>query len=288
MTNGVDRSSLRRRLEPGRLFLGFLAEWGIKAYGAGAATSVALGDAETLGGKLGDAAKAVPNLMDEYRHAKYVADHREEIGAAIDYLNHHTPPQAELTDAADRGAATLDGINTTYDEVARTIDALPFSPIDAVMHAREAWAAKPDLDSIRHLADLAEQVSPALDQVDVLIPVYYGGLVALMDNFAADEIVSTVIVMTFAFGLSVVLGQVVGFWVRRGRPGLLARMLQSLGARRFRGWYVQHLPETSPALYDAASERLQRDLVADPERVLDAETLRELELYFRSRDPDAR
>ena len=43
-----DLSSLRRRLELGRLLSGSLAEMFIKAYGAGAALSVALSDVEVL------------------------------------------------------------------------------------------------------------------------------------------------------------------------------------------------------------------------------------------------
>lgn len=287
MVIGPDRPSLRRRLEVGRLLVGSLLEMGIKAYGAGAAASVALSDAETVGGKGRDALAAVPNLSEEYRHAKYVADHREEIRAAVDYLNQHTPPESELQEAADKGSATLRGIETTYDEVLRAQDALPFSPLEALGHVQDAWDAKPDLESIQHLARLAEQVSPALDEVDVLMPVYYGGLLAVIDNFASDEIAATVGVMAVALGVTVVLGQAVGFWVRRGRPGLIARMLQGWGARTFRRWYIHNLPYAlSPALYAAARERIQREIVADPERSLDPEALRDLELYFAGRPND--
>ena len=85
------RPSLRRRLEVGRLMVGSLVEFAIKAYGAGAAASVAISDAETLRGKADDALAAVPNLSEEYRDAQYVVEHREEIRSAIDYLNAHTP-----------------------------------------------------------------------------------------------------------------------------------------------------------------------------------------------------
>ena len=290
-------STLRRRLELGRLLLGSLLETAIKAYGAGAVLSVALSDAETVGGKAGDAVRAVPNLAEQYRDAKYVVDHREQIQGAITYLNEHTLPQEELEQTADESVATLGAIETTYSEVAEARDVLELDGIsgtfanvrEAIDHVGNAYSARPDLDSISRLAQVAEQVRPFADQVDVLVPVYYGGLLAVMDNFANDEIASTLLVMALAFGLALVVGQAVGFWVRRGRPGLLARLLQRLGARAFRRWYVGNLPYAlSPPLYAAAREHLQREIVADPEGALDEDTLRELETYFATRGTDVR
>jgi hypothetical protein len=270
--------------------VGSLVELVIKAYGAGAAASVAISDAETLRGKVDDALAAVPNLSEEYRDAQYVVEHREEIRSAIDYLNVHTPPQSELKQAADEGSETLRGIETTYSEVLQAKDAVDdFTPRpdEAFGHLKGAWEAKPDLDSIRQLAEIAEQVSPLADEVEVLAPVYYGGFVAVTDNFASDEIVATFSVMVMALALAFVLGQAVGFWIRRGRPGLVARWLQRSGARTFRRWYVRNLPYAlSPPLYAAARERIQRDIVADPQGALDPEALRELESYFVSRSKD--
>ncbi len=147
-----------------------------------------------------------------------------------------------------------------------------------------AYSARPDLDSLQQLAGVADQIRPFTDQVDVLIPVYYGNFFTLTDNFANDEIVSTLFVMALALGVAVVLGRTVGFWVRRGRPGLLAQLLQALGARTWPRWYVDNLPYAlSPPLYDAARKHLQREIVADPEAALDEATLSELEDYFASR-----
>ena len=291
-----DISTLRRRLELGRLLVGSLLETVIKAYGVGAVAAVALSDAETFGGKASDAVRAVPSLADEYDQARYVVDHREEIQAAVTYLNEHTLPQEELQRTVDESVATLGHIETTYDEVAAARDVLELDGIsgtisnvrEAIEHVGNAYSARPDLDSIEQLAAVAEQVRPYADQVDVLVPVYYGGLITVTDNFASDEIASTLVVMALAFGLAVVLGQAVGFWVRRGRPGLVAQLLQHLGARTFRRWYVLNLPYAlSPALYDAAREHLQREIVADPEQALDEETLRGLEHYFAGRTDDS-
>lgn len=288
-----DLSTLRRRLELGRLLAGSLLETAIKAYGIGAVVAVALSDAETAGGKASDAVRAVPSLAEEWDQARYVVDHREEIQAAVTYLNEHTLPQDELQRAADESVRTLDGIQTTYDEVAAARDVLEIDGItgtfdnvrEAIGHVGNAYSARPDLDSLEQLAGVAEQVRPYADQVDVLIPVYYGGMTTVTDNFASDEIASTLVVMALAFGCAVVVAQAVGFWVRRGRPGLFAQLVQALGAHVFRGWYVDHLPwALSPPLYDAAREHLHREIVADPEEALDPDTFRELEEWFASRD----
>lgn len=288
----VDLTTVRRRLELGRLLTGSLVETLIKAYGAGAAASVALSDAETVGGKAHDAVAAVPNLVDKYHQAQYVLDHREQIQAAVTYLNEHTLPQEELQRTADESVRTLGAIETTYDEVGRARDVLGFDGIsgtfdnvrDAIGHIGNAYDARPDLDSLRQLAEVADQVRPFTDQVDVLIPVYYGNFFTLTDNFASDEIVSTLFVMASALVVAAIVGQAVGFWVRRGRPGIIASLWQRLGAHTFKRWYVRNLPYAlSPPLYDAAREHLQQEIVADPERALDAETLAELEEWFANR-----
>ena len=57
-----DLSTIRRRLELGRLLAGSILETAIKAYGIGAVVAVALSDAETAGDKASDAVRAVPSL----------------------------------------------------------------------------------------------------------------------------------------------------------------------------------------------------------------------------------
>ena len=177
---------IRRRLELGRLLVGSLLETAIKAYGVGAVAAVALSDAETAGGKASDAVRAVPSLAEEYDQARYVVDHREEIQAAVTYLNENTLPQDELQRTADESVRTLGAIETTYDEVGAARDVLELDGIsgtidnvrEAIEHVGNAYSARPDLDSLEQLADVAEQVGrPCADQVDVLIPVYYGGLI---------------------------------------------------------------------------------------------------------------
>ena len=118
----------------------------------------------------------------------------------------------------------------------------------------------------------------------MLVPAYYGNVLNVADNFASDEVASTLFVMALALGVAFVLGAAVGFSVRRGRPGLIARTLQRWGARTFRPWYVRNLPDAlSPSLYAAAQERIQRDIVADPEDALDPGAFRELERWFEDR-----
>ena len=241
---------------------------------------------------MGDAVRAVPNLADQLDEAQYVIAHREEIQAAVTYLNENTLPQDELQRTADESMRTLESIETTYDEVGAARDVLQFDGIsgtidnvrEAIGHVGNAYDARPELDSLRQLAEVADQVEPFRQQVDVLIPVYYGNFFTLTDNFAGDEIASTAVVMALALVVAAIVGRAVGFWVRRGRPGIIAQLLQALGARVFRPWYVSNLPwAITPPLYDAAREHLQAEIVADPEAALDPETLRALEEHFASR-----
>ena len=292
MTTVLHRSSVSRRREAGRRITGFLAEVGLKAYGAGAALSVALSDAETVGGKGHDALAAVPNLMDRYRDAQYVAEHREEIQAAVDYVSSRAPDRQELEDTAQRSTETLERIETLNSELEAAREDLGTGSLleragnvpEALDHLAEAYAARPDPGSISDLADVAERVVPFVDQVEVLIPVFYGGLLTVADNFASDEVAGTLLVMAGAFALAWVLGTACGFWARRGRPGFIAHTLQRWGAGVFRGWYVRHLEYAlGPALYAAAREHVQREIVADPQGALDPQALDELEDYFRSR-----
>ena len=79
-------------------------------------------------------------------------------------------------------------------------------------------------------------------------------------------------------------GRAVGFWVRRGRPGIIAHLLQALGARVFRDWYVRNAPwALSPPLYDAAREHVKVEILADPTNPLDDDARRALEEWFASR-----
>ena len=291
MAPGTDRPPTRRWRETGRRVVGVVVGVAITAYGAGAAVSVALSDAETVAGKGRDAVAAMPNLRDRYEAAKYVADHRQEIQSALETFR-DAPPEPELRDAVDKSSETLRDIEATANAVDAARDAVSDLSLrnavstakEAAGHLKDAVDARPDLGSLHDLASFTEQVGPVVDDVDVLIDGYYGGLLQAIDNFASDEIAGTLGVMAAALGLAFVLGQAVGFWARRGRPGLLARTLQGWGAHRFRRWYVDNTPQAlSPALYAAARERLQRDIVADPQEALDPEVFRDLESWFASR-----
>lgn len=297
MASEPDRTRTRRRREIGRQLVGFFGAAVIAAYGAGAATSAALSDEDTVAGKSGDALGAVSVLKDRYEAAKYVAEHREEIRAALDYVSENTPPQDKLQAAATDSSKTLGEIATAFDEVSKAREALDlsFNPLTvadgagkALGHVRAAIKARPDADSLRELGDRAEQAAPLVAQVRVLSGDYLEDLLHVVDNFSSDEIAGTLGVMAAALGLAFVLAQAVGFWARRGRPGLLTRTLQGWGVRRFRRWYVDNTPQAlSPPLYDAARERLQRDIVADPQAALDPDVFRDLESWFARRSGSA-
>lgn len=298
----------RRPRELGRRITGSLLELGLKAYGTAAAVSVALSDAETVGGKLYDALAAVPNLVERYRQAKFVFDHAEEIQAALEYVHLHAPDAGQLETAVQKSHQALEGAKTMFSEVRQAKEALQYASWDpiawadtswadildvlrnagrALDHLGRAWDAMPDYDSISHLADVAENVTPVLaylNRLDFDFASLYEGLLCCMDNFARDEIAGTLGVMGAALGIAFALGMAAGFWGRRGRPGILVGTLQGWGARLFPGWYVRNLEAAlGRPLYAVARERIQADIVADPQRALDPEAHQELERHFERR-----
>ena len=292
----LDRRPLYRRpVEIGRRVFFLLLEIALKAYGAAAAVSVALSEKETVGGKSYDAVNAIPNLMERYHQAKYVVEHREQVQAAVDYAHEHAPDPQQLETAVQKSSETLDRIRTTYSEVTQAKDAFvsirPTNFLERLPRVKEhvetAWAAKPSLDSIEHLAERAQNVETFLKQLgleDAYVRRVYADVLRVMDNFASDEIVATLAVMGAVFALWYVLGMAAGYWGRRGRPGFIAGTLQRWGTRHFSDWYVVNLEYAmSWPLYAVARERIQRDIVANPHEALDPEALQELERYFERR-----
>lgn len=296
MTTVLKRPPLYRRPEEiARRAVGSLLELGIKAYGAAAAVSVGLSNSETVGGKSYDALNAVPNLVERYREAKYLVDHRVEIQATLDYVHQHAPDADQMEQAARRSSQTLERISTTYSEFTQARDTFfnirPNNVIQKLPQAKEhfekAWAAKPDLDSIEHLAQKAEGIAPFfrhLDGLNIDFARLYGNVLSVTDNFASDEIGATLGVMAAALTLAYVLGMGAGFWGRRGRPGFVVATLQRCGARVFRGWYARNFEHAlGRSMYAAARERVQHDVLADPQKALDPEAFQELERYFERR-----
>jgi hypothetical protein len=285
----------RRPVEIARRVFFSLLEWGLKAYGAAAAVSVALSDAETVRGKSYDALNAIPNLMERYRQVKYVVDHREQIQATLDYAHEHAPDPQQLNAAVQKSSDTLDRIRTTYSEVTQAREAFASIRLTNILdslprvkeHVETAWAAKPSLESIEHLDAQAHSVEALLKQLnlqDATVRRVYADLRSVMDNFSSDEIVATLAVMGAAFTLGYVLGMAAGYWGRRGRPGFIAGTLQRWGTRHFRDWYVVNLEYAmSWPLFTVARERIQRDIVAAPEEALDPEAFQALERYFQRR-----
>jgi len=289
------RPLYRRPEEVGRRVLGAVVAFVLKAYGAAAALSVALSSSETVGGKAYDAVHAVPNLTERYHQATYVVEHRQQVQATLDYARDHAPDPQQLDAAVQRSSATVDRISTTYDEVTAARDALlgirPTNILDTVPqvkgHVQAAWAGRPSLESIKELEGQAQNAQAFLTQLNLQDPVVrriYADLRSVLDNFAGDEIAATLGVMAVALALAWALSTGVGFWTRRGRPGLVAATLQRWGARRFHPWYVANLEHAmGEPLYAVARDRIQRDIVADPEQALDPEALAELERWFDRR-----
>lgn len=262
-----------------RMIFGSLLEFTVKAYGAAAATAVAVGTAESIRDKILIAVNPWPLIRDKYGEGKYVYDHQDEILGALDYLKDNTPSEAELEAQIDRSTATLGSIETTYEQVRLAkADLLGWpNPVKAVEHVRAAWEAKPDLESIRELNATAKQFGPLTDQASVLARPYYENVHHAVDNLARDELWTTLSVMGATVLIFFALGTAIGFWVRRGRPGIIASVLQRLGARVFRRWYLQD-PDRAMGgpLYDVAREHAINSVIDDPHSTLTAEQFEEL------------
>jgi len=285
----------RRPEELARRVLGAVVAFLLTAYGAAAALSVALSSSETVGGKAYYAVHAVPNLTDRYHQARYVIEHREQVQATLDYARDHAPDPEQLDTAVQRSSETVERISTTYDEVTAAKDALlgirPTNVLQSVpqvkQHVQAAWAGRPSLESIEDLEVQAQNAQDFITQLNLQDPVVrriYADLRSVLDNFASDEIAATLGVMGVALAVAWALSTAVGFWARRGRPGLVAGTLQRWGARRFKPWYAGNLEYAMGGpMYAVARERIQRDIVADPEQTLDPEALAELERWFEHR-----
>jgi hypothetical protein len=275
-------------MDIGRRIVGSLLEVGMKAYGTAAAVSVALSDGETVGGKVYDALAAVPNLIERYRQAKYVIDHADEIQDTLEYVHRHAPDARQLEGAVQKTYETLARTEAMFGEVRQAQEALAnLSFAQALGHLGRAWDAMPDLDSISHLADVAHGVTPmlaSLNRLDIDFSSLYTGVLCVADNFARDEIASTLCVMTGTLVIAFALALGAGFWGRRGRPGFLVRALHGWGALVFKRWYVDNLEGAlGRSLYAAARERMQRDIVTDPRAALDPKSYQALEQHFAQR-----
>ena len=291
----ASRPLYRRPKELGRRVAGVLLGFVTKAWGAAGAVSVALGDAETIGGKAASVVNPLPTLVARYDEAKYVVEHRAQIQSALDYVQQHAPDPGQLEAGARKSSETLDRLTTTYGEVTRAWDALsgirPQNILDKLPQAKghfdAAWAAKPDLDSLERLTSSSQEVAPFLRQLEALdidFPKVYRLLLRVTDNFASDEIVTSLIVMAVALTVGYVLSLVAGFWGRRGRPGFVAATLQRWGARLFRDWHAENLEYALGYSWHAvARQRIEADIVANPRQALTPDAYAALAHHFRSR-----
>jgi hypothetical protein len=107
VTTALDRASLLRRIQPGRLLAG--------------------------------AAATLPTLVEELQDARYVVEHREEIQDAITHLEQNAPAQDELQRSIDESTETLGAIETAYSEVDQARSVLA---IDGVRHAATCIARR--------------------------------------------------------------------------------------------------------------------------------------------------
>lgn len=265
---GSSRLLIAERLT--RRILGYSFEYIVKAWGAAAALNIMLGDAETVGQKVGKAFTAIPDLTANYRRIRYVADHSEEINRTLDYLRDNAPTPAELQAGVDRTYETLSKLNTSLSHLEKAKENLlswSWQPRETLEHLQQGWNLMPDLDAFRYLASASEGAAAALARLrQIDLNPLYELLMNAIDNFARDEVVGTMLVSVVtvlaASGVGVLVGR---FWARRGMPGIITLQVQRLGVRVFPHWYERNLERVlGRDLYDMAARHFERTREKEP------------------------
>ena len=259
--------------------------------------SVALSDAETVGGKSYDALNAVPNLTRALPRGEVRG---RPSGADSDHPRLRAPTRTRSPRSSRRRPARVlrrsNGITTTYSEVtqawhaspasARTTSCENFPRRQGALRQGMGGETRPRFHrpprgrgARRHaVPQTTERPGRRLPQA-LWEPAH-----ASWTTSRATRSRPPSASWQPRSGSRTPWAWRAGFWGRRGRPGFIAGTLQRWGARYFQGWYVRNLEYAlGQPLYAVARERIQRDIVADPQKALDPEALHELERYFERR-----
>src|SRR3989344_3880945 len=218
--------------------------------GGASAAGVFFGKGETFWQKSWDGLAAVPNMFLNLRYYLHLPEYIGKANATSEYLREHGPQLADSLGYAGRKLEA--GTRLAQKGFTALSDGLDymvpggdfFNPIkgygllksasDTLSTARESIEQGGE-----QLQETAGPVIEALKQVD-LNPIF-DALHNLADNVYVDEIGYTLGLAAICAVYCYASSQYIrGYWVRRGRPGILSRAVQRAGIKRFKKYYARH------------------------------------------------
>ena len=254
----------RRPTELGRKLIGNTIQYVAKLTATASAVSVAIGNGETLEGKLSDAL-VVPDLLQAYHRAKYLADHQEQIQRSLEYVKTHalTPEALErLSNKAESAVQSVQSFSGHMTAIQDNVVFGNFHPTVAYDHASKVIEMLPAMpDAYRAISTASAKTAQAMHYLSELdYRPAYSALVNLADNFSRDEIGMTLGVMAGVAGSIYLAGAYIGsMWIDRGIPHWFTRQRMNFGARRNRRFYVDNLDVIlGKDVYAAAKEHFKK------------------------------
>lgn len=249
---------LRAALPKGRRYLvRWVAGSAAGAFAAAAFTASALGVAfgpgETLTGKAWDAVAAVPRVFSNLPFYWSVVGHPVRTARIVhegyerlEYAREHMP-SAEDLDAGARALSSQAGrlelgesmIREGLDSIARRATLIPLDgslPVSSSLNTiRTGVRLLPAPDSLSAVARRGAALADATRAVLETLPyqetydALMDALANLDDNFAADERAATTLLIVLMLAATVTSPVAAHYWIRRGRPGLVATLVMRRG-----------------------------------------------------------
>ena len=269
----------------------YLRRWAVGSVVATLAASVltassigvAFGPGESFPGKVVDGVAAVPRVFRDFAfywgvltHPVRTARVARESYEKLQYAREHLPGPDEIEEGLlviDRNTMRLDRgsalIREGLDSILRWESVRPFDgslPVSTSINTMRAGARiLPAPDSFAAAVRRGSELAGAARAVLASLPyeeTYERVLVAiarLEDNFAPDERIQTVFLMALLLAGAVVSPAATAYWIRRGRPGLLAAFVMRRGMEHWPDEYVEEV--RSWPIY----ERLKEEILAEGE-----------------------
>jgi hypothetical protein len=272
-------SLYREPKEAGRLVGGALLEGLIKGWGMAGAANVVIGGGETFAQKVYEAASGIPGMIANARRFWYALQHQEEIRRALAYMHEHMPSIEQVQELGAKSQLVYNRLSQVVANIELGLDQLSQTSLlqlrasfdhaaQAQTHFTNAYQLAPALPEVKEMVSVVKTGSAALVQTyDFLQRVDYQRIYTTLNNIAdnlqIDEAAMTVSIAVAAVAMSYGLAMIVAARTRRGLPGILSRVREDWGAKRFPAWYKKNIRGVlGDNLYNAARANVEEDLRA--------------------------